>query len=145
MAKYNKRKLIMFKIKLKLFKINHILLKFIGLEPPTFIGMFENWNPNLLRDYRPSGVLQSFLQEQDTLLNDIMSIKMVSDFNSFVKYPLKILKNNPDKLPSGIDVSRKEMHLTFDDFTSTFKMDPAEFEKLPNWRRQRLKQTAGLF
>lgn len=74
-----------------------------------------------------------------------MAVKMVSKFDNFVKYPLKILKNNSDKLPNGIDVSHKEMHLTYDDFVSVFKMEPSEFEKLPIWRRQRLKQTAGLF
>lgn len=78
-------------------------------------------------------------------MNDVMTIKMVSEFDNFVKYPLKILKSNSDQLPSGIDVSCKEMHLTYDDFVSVFKMEPSEFEKLPNWRRQRLKQTAGLF
>ena len=107
--------------------------------------MFDNWNHNLLRDYRSFGALRSRLQEQDTLINDIMAIKMVSEFDNFVKYPLKILKNDPEKLPQGVDVSRKEMHLTFDDFMMVFKMEPAQFEKLPTWRRQRLKQTAGLF
>ncbi|KAL7298711.1 hypothetical protein TKK_0008468 [Trichogramma kaykai] len=117
-----------------------------GLEPPTFIGLFDNWNHNLLRDYRSFESLQSNYQEQDpTIVNDIMSIKLESDFSNYVKYPMKILKSDPDKLPTGVDVSRKEMHLTFDDFRSVFKMEPTEFEKLPAWRRQRLKQTAGLF
>ncbi|XP_008211427.1 villin-1 [Nasonia vitripennis] len=116
-----------------------------GLEPPTFIGLFDNWNHNLLRDYRPLGALRSSVQEQDALINDIMAIKMASEFDNFVKYPLTILRNDPEKLPPGVDVSRKELHLTFDDFMSVFKMEPAEFEKLPTWRRQRLKQTAGLF
>lgn len=62
-----------------------------------------------------------------------------------MKYPLKILKGEPENLPNEVDVSRKEMHLTFDDFMAVFKIEPAEFEKLPAWRRQRLKQTAGLF
>ena len=74
-----------------------------------------------------------------------MAIKIDSEFDNYVKYPLKILKGDPEKLPAGIDVSRKEMHLTFDDFMSVFKMEPSEFDKLPSWRRQRLKQTAGLF
>ncbi|OXU28220.1 hypothetical protein TSAR_011731, partial [Trichomalopsis sarcophagae] len=116
-----------------------------GLEPPTFIGLFDNWNHNFLRDYRPLGALRSSVQEQDALINDIMAIKMASEFDNFVKYPLTILRNDPEKLPPGVDVSRKELHLTFDDFMSVFKMEPAEFEKLPTWRRQRLKQTAGLF
>ncbi|XP_014204083.1 villin-like protein quail [Copidosoma floridanum] len=116
-----------------------------GLEPPTFIGLFDNWNHNLLRDYRPFESLRTSVQERNGLTNDIMAIKMASEFDNFVKYPLILLKSDPDKLPAGVNVSRKEMHLTFDDFMSVFKMEPAEFEKLPAWRRQRLKQTAGLF
>ncbi|XP_011505575.1 PREDICTED: villin-like protein quail [Ceratosolen solmsi marchali] len=116
-----------------------------GLEPPTFIGLFDNWNHNLLRDYRPFNALRASVQERDALINDITAIKIISEFAHFVKYPLKILKNDPENLPPGVDVSRKEMHLTFDDFMTVFKMEPTEFEKLPTWRRQRLKQTAGLF
>lgn len=73
------------------------------------------------------------------------SMKSSSEFDSYIKYPLKILKADPENLPSGVDVSRKEMHLTFDNFIAVFNMEPDEFAKLPAWKRQRLKQTAGLF
>ncbi|KAJ8670550.1 hypothetical protein QAD02_001809 [Eretmocerus hayati] len=116
-----------------------------GTEPPTFIGRFDNWNYNLLRDYKNTIIMKDSNQEQDQLINDIMSNKMVSNFDSFVKYPQKILRSDPEQLPPGIDPLHKEMHLTYDDFMTIFKMKPAEFEKLPIWRRQRLKQNAGLF
>ena len=116
-----------------------------GLEPPTFIGLFENWNHNHLRDYRSFETMRMSLQDQETT-NRVVTVKATtSSFDSYVKYPLRLLKNEPDQLPTGVDVSCKEMHLTYDDFTATFKMNPTEFEKLPAWRRQRLKQTAGLF
>lgn len=116
-----------------------------GLEPPTFIGLFENWNHNHLRDYRPFEHTKMFLQGKEPVTNYIQTGKSSSDFDAFVKYPLRILRNEPEHLPTGIDVFKKEMHLTYDDFTSVFKMNPSEFEKLPAWRRQRLKQAAGLF
>lgn len=74
-----------------------------------------------------------------------ISSKSSSVFDSYVKYPLSTLKNDPENLPPGVDVARKEMHLTFDNFIAIFKMEPDEFVKLPPWKRQRLKQSAGLF
>ncbi|XP_033208443.1 villin-1 isoform X2 [Belonocnema kinseyi] len=115
-----------------------------GLEPPTFIGLFENWNHNHLREYQSFEELRSSLEDKEPTITPI-SNKLITEFDSFVKYPLKILKGDPENLPNDVDVSKKEMHLTFDDFMGVFKIEPAEFEKLPAWRRQRLKQTAGLF
>lgn len=115
------------------------------MEPPSFIGLFENWNHNFLRDYQSFDALRSFIEDKEPSINNSLSNKLITDFNSHVKYPLKILKSDPENLPNEVNVSRKEMHLTYDDFMTVFKMEPNEFEKLPAWRRQRLKQTAGLF
>lgn len=115
------------------------------MEPPTFIGLFENWNHNFLRDYQSFDALRSSLEDKEPTINTSLPNKLINDFNSNVKYPLKVLKGEPDSLPGEVDVSRKEMHLTYDDFMTVFKMEPNEFEKLPAWRRQRLKQAAGLF
>ncbi|XP_063979403.1 villin-like protein quail isoform X2 [Diachasmimorpha longicaudata] len=114
-----------------------------GLEPPTFIGLFENWNHNLLRDYRSFDLTRMSLQGQEAVVNH--HGRESTDFDAYSKYPLRILKMEPEHLPSGVDVFKKELHLTYDDFISIFKMNPVEFEKLPAWRRQRLKQAAGLF
>ncbi|XP_048515379.1 villin-1 [Athalia rosae] len=120
-----------------------------GFEPPTFIGLFENWNHNLLRDHQSFNVFRISLQNQDPYpsLSDISQTESpgFSEFDNFIKYPLQLLKNEPENLPNGVDIERKEMHLTFDDFVTVFKIQPSEFEKLPSWRRKRLKQSAGLF
>ncbi|XP_044001123.1 villin-like protein quail isoform X2 [Aphidius gifuensis] len=116
-----------------------------GYEPSTFIGLFENWNHNHLRDYTPFEQSKMSLQGKEPVTTYITTDKLSSDFDGFVKYPLRILRNEPEHLPTGIDVFKKEMHLTYDDFISIFKMNPSEFDKLPAWRRQRLKQAAGLF
>lgn len=114
-----------------------------GLEPPTFIGLFENWNHNHLRDHRSFDLARLSLQGQEAVVNH--QGRESTDFDAYIKYPMRILKMEPEHLPSGVDVFKKELHLTYDDFTSIFKMNPVEFEKLPAWRRQRLKQVAGLF
>ncbi|XP_076243409.1 villin like protein quail [Calliopsis andreniformis] len=116
-----------------------------GMEPSTFIGLFDNWNYNLLRDYKSFETFCTLLHDKESLPKIQTSSKSFSDFDNYVKYPLSMLKNEPENLPSGVDVARKEMHLTFDNFIAVFKMEPDEFVKLPAWKRQRLKQSAGLF
>ncbi|XP_076763747.1 villin like protein quail [Xylocopa sonorina] len=116
-----------------------------GTEPSTFIGLFDNWNYNLLREYKTFETFCTLLQDKESLPKIQSLSKSLSDFDSYVKYPLSTLKGDPENLPPGVDVVRKEMHLTFDNFIAIFKMEPDEFVKLPAWKRQRLKQSAGLF
>ncbi|XP_036143046.1 villin-1 [Monomorium pharaonis] len=116
-----------------------------GLEPATFIGLFDNWNHNLLRDYKPFEMFCALLEDRDQSTRTQTTSKATTDFDNYIKYPPTVLKSEPENLPAGVDVRRKEMHLTYDNFIAIFKMEPAEFEKLPTWKRQRLKQAAGLF
>lgn len=115
------------------------------MEPSTFIGLFDNWNYNLLREYKSFETFCTLLQDKEFPPKIQTLSKSLSDFDNYVKYPLSVLKGDPENLPSGVDVVRKEMHLTFDNFIAIFKMEPDEFVKLPAWKRQRLKQSAGLF
>ena len=71
--------------------------------------------------------------------------KATTNFDNYIKYPPAVLKSDPGNVPTGVDVQRKEMHLTYDNFFAIFKMDPTKFEKLPTWKKQRLKQAAELF
>jgi len=119
--------------------------RFIGLEPATFIGLFDNWNHNLLRDYKPFEIFCVLLEDRDQSTRTQTTSKVTTDFDNYIKYPPAMLKSEPENLPAGVDVRRKEMHLTYDNFIAIFKMEPAEFEKLPTWKKQRLKQAAGLF
>lgn len=99
----------------------------------------------MLRDYKPFEAFCAQLEDKDQPMRAQTATKTTTDFDNYVKYPPAVLKSEPDNLPAGVDVRRKEMHLTFDNFLAIFKMEPTEFEKLPAWKRQRLKQTAGLF
>ncbi|XP_020291727.1 villin-1 isoform X2 [Pseudomyrmex gracilis] len=116
-----------------------------GFEPATFIGLFDNWNHNLLRDYKSFETFCVLLEDKDQSTRTQTTSKTARDFDNYIKYPPSMLKSEPENLPAGVDVKRKELHLTYDNFIAIFKMEPEEFEKLPTWRKQRLKQTAGLF
>lgn len=87
----------------------------------------------------------ALLEDRDQSTKTQTTSKTTTDFDNYIKYPPAVLKSEPENLPAGVDVRRKEMHLTYDNFIAIFKMEPTEFEKLPTWKRQRLKQAAGLF
>lgn len=87
----------------------------------------------------------ALLEDRDQSARMQTTSKVTTDFDNYIKYPPAVLKSEPENLPAGVDVRRKEMHLTYDNFIAIFKIEPAEFEKLPAWKRQRLKQAAGLF
>ena len=48
-------------------------------------------------------------------------------------------------VPDGVEPTRKEEHLSEEDFMAAFKMDMGSFKALPGWKRTGLKKAAGLF
>eukprot|EP00457_Paulinella_chromatophora_P005719 gb/GEZN01005736.1/.p1 GENE.gb/GEZN01005736.1/~~gb/GEZN01005736.1/.p1 ORF type:complete len:524 (-),score=104.11 gb/GEZN01005736.1/:76-1647(-) len=48
-------------------------------------------------------------------------------------------------LPPGVNKNKKEIYLDDATFASLFQMDRAAFEKLPEWKKKRLKQKVNLF
>jgi len=57
-------------------------------------------------------------------------------------YTYDVLKES--SLPSGVDPENRELYLADDVFLKMFKMDKATFQKLPAWKKKRLKQKVGL-
>jgi len=47
--------------------------------------------------------------------------------------------------PVNLDTNKKEAYLTDSDFTQLFKMGRNEFEKLPKWKKDKIKKELGLF
>jgi len=43
-----------------------------------------------------------------------------------------------------VDAENRELYLADDVFLKMFKMDKATFQKLPAWKKKRLKQKVGL-
>lgn len=68
-----------------------------------------------------------------------------NEFDRYQKYPLEMLRGDVEKLPTLVNPSRKEVHLTHDDFISVFCMEYYEFEKLPKWKQVELKKAKKLF
>ena len=61
-------------------------------------------------------------------------------------FPLEQLVNKSvEDLPEGVDPSRKEEHLSTEDFTRALGMTPAAFSALPRWKQQNIKKEKGLF
>ena len=47
--------------------------------------------------------------------------------------------------PDGVDATRREKHLSREDFEEALGMAPSAFSVLPQWRQKALKRAAGLF
>lgn len=68
------------------------------------------------------------------------------DFDRYQKYPLDMLRGGDAiNLPASINPTRKEVHLTHDDFVTVFKMAFHDFEELPKWKQVELKKQNKLF
>jgi Villin headpiece domain len=47
--------------------------------------------------------------------------------------------------PADVNVAQREQHLTDEDFQVVFGMQKSAYEKLPSWKRLRLRKETGLF
>jgi len=123
---------------------------FGGLEPVTFTGYFDQWNPKLWDNHKTyeSPTMEAAVEGKQVVPAPRMlkrSEEDDSDFDRYPKYPVELLRNEASQLPDAIDPKKKEMHLTHDDFVSIFKMNYVEFAQLPNWKQQELKKERKLF
>uniref|UniRef100_A0A4W5P2M2 Villin-1 n=1 Tax=Hucho hucho TaxID=62062 RepID=A0A4W5P2M2_9TELE len=58
---------------------------------------------------------------------------------------LRHLQLRSEDLPDGVDPTKKEEHLSNDDFTLILGVSRVEFYSMPNWKQQNLKKEKGLF
>uniref|UniRef100_A0A2K5QP30 Villin-1 n=1 Tax=Cebus imitator TaxID=2715852 RepID=A0A2K5QP30_CEBIM len=127
-----------------------------GHEPPTFTGWFLAWDPFKWSNTKSYEDLKEELgnsRDWSQITAEITSPK-VDVFNANTNlnsgplpiFPLEKLVNKPvEELPEGVDPSRKEEHLSIEDFTQAFGMTPTAFSALPRWKQQNLKKEKGLF
>jgi len=59
-------------------------------------------------------------------------------------YTVESLKNSAT-LPKGVDSATREMWIGDDDFVKLFGVKKSEWEKLPQWKKNRMKQKIGLY
>uniref|UniRef100_A0A673Z7C5 Villin-1 n=1 Tax=Salmo trutta TaxID=8032 RepID=A0A673Z7C5_SALTR len=57
----------------------------------------------------------------------------------------KLLNCQTEDLPEGVDPTKKEEHLSNDDFALILGVSRVEFYSMPNWKQQNLKKEKGLF
>jgi len=58
--------------------------------------------------------------------------------------PFEELKAAKD-LPVNLDTNRKEIYLSDRDFATYLKMGRGDFEKLPKWKKDKIKKELGIF
>ncbi|NXV47827.1 VILI protein, partial [Uria aalge] len=126
-----------------------------GYEPPTFTGWFLAWDPLNWDDRKSYEALKAELGDESSLgqLTSVLTSKQ-EIFTSTTTllpdkletFPLHVLVNtSAEDLPRGVDPSRKEYHLSDQDFKATFGMNRSAFSSLPLWKQQKLKKDKGLF
>ncbi|NP_001080503.1 villin 1 S homeolog [Xenopus laevis] len=122
-------------------------------EPPTFTGWFLAWDPFKWENMKSYNDLKSELGDTSTFEQISLEIT-TQQFTaqtqistpSYQTYPSEMLVNKtPDELPPGVDTTRKEEYLSTDEFRIIFGMTRSEFQALPEWRKQNIKKTKGLF
>ncbi|NXD37111.1 VILI protein, partial [Copsychus sechellarum] len=126
-----------------------------GHEPPTFTGWFLAWDPLSWDDKKSYETLRAELGD-DSSLGQLTSV-LTSTQEVFTAsttlvpskleiFPLDVLVNtSAEDLPRGVDPSRKEDHLSNEDFQAVFGMNRSAFSSLPLWKQQKLKKDKGLF
>ncbi|XP_026708804.1 villin-1 isoform X2 [Athene cunicularia] len=126
-----------------------------GHEPPTFTGWFLAWDPLNWADKKSYEVLRAELGDDKSLgqLTSVLTAKqeVFTTTTSLLPdkletFPLDVLVNtSAEDLPQGVDPSRKEYHLSDQDFQAVFGMSRSTFGNLPLWKQQKLKKDKGLF
>ncbi|XP_050309860.1 villin-like protein quail [Anthonomus grandis grandis] len=121
-----------------------------GKEPPTFTGFFPSWDKKMWKYYKTFAKMRLEIEMTNTDVkvqngNLTHNNSDNGDFDHYEKYPINILKEANDRLPSRVDSLNKELHLTHDDFVYLFKMSYKEFERMPKWKQQEMKKRVGLF
>ncbi|XP_018408090.1 PREDICTED: villin-1 [Nanorana parkeri] len=127
-----------------------------GFEPPTFTGWFHAWDPFKWETTKSYAELKAELDDADSIdqfASDFANSKLNS-FNAttnlgslvLTTYPADALINKTaEELPPGVDPTRKEDYLSNEDFQRLFGMSLAEYKGLPEWKKQNLKKSKGLF
>ncbi|KAM6070577.1 villin-1 [Chlamydotis macqueenii] len=126
-----------------------------GYEPPTFTGWFLAWDPLNWADKKSYDELRAELGDESSLgqltsmvtsKQEVFTTNTTLLPNKLEIFPLDVLVNtSAEDLPRGVDPSRKESHLSDQDFQAVFNMNRSAFSNLPLWKQQKLKKDKGLF
>lgn len=110
-----------------------------GFEPPQFTGCFVAWDTNRWANGKTFKELIEEVGKENAgigLLED-----EVKKYHTF--HPLEVLQRQIP--PEGVDVMKKEMYLTDEDFVDVFGMTKEEYLKFAEWKRINLRKDHNLF
>lgn len=116
-------------------KIFRGYIVYAGIEPIEFTNLFPFWNEN--EEAKEYHLKQGKENGQIDNIEKILA-ELTQD-----TYPLERLRQQP--LPDGVDPFRLECYLTDDDFQLALGVTRDEFNLMPVWKQQRLKQQAKFF
>ncbi|XP_075037159.1 villin-1 isoform X2 [Mixophyes fleayi] len=127
-----------------------------GFEPPTFTGWFHAWDPFKFENRKSYEELKAELggaSEIDQIASEFSQTQLNSfsaqtNLGSLVlkSYPADALLNKTtEELPPGVDPSKKEEYLSTEDFTRIFGISRTDFQAMPDWKKQNIKKSKGLF
>uniref|UniRef100_A0A673Z6P2 Villin-1 n=1 Tax=Salmo trutta TaxID=8032 RepID=A0A673Z6P2_SALTR len=124
-----------------------------GFEPPTFTGWFHAWDPHMW------SVCSKNMSNYEKIIHIVAGTTSNSTQNNSkntgipllqptvqATFPAdKLLNCQTEDLPEGVDPTKKEEHLSNDDFALILGVSRVEFYSMPNWKQQNLKKEKGLF
>ncbi|XP_023032217.1 villin-like protein quail isoform X2 [Drosophila willistoni] len=124
-------------------------------EPNVFKGFFETWKDDYGKNFisyeemrRDRCATEAAPKINGNIVNGsaaLMRNNQQKDFDGHKKYPVTVLTQETDMLPTEVNPLKREVHLTHDDFVSIFKMSFYEFDDLPKWKKTELKKLYKLF
>ncbi|XP_061135188.1 dematin-like isoform X2 [Syngnathus typhle] len=85
------------------------------------------------------------VQNGEAALDRGRSLPSVLEFKIYPYEMLVVNHKGRRTLPSGVDRTRLERHLSREEFANVFAMTPEEFEQLSLWKQNHLKKRACLF
>ncbi|XP_046906176.1 villin-1 isoform X2 [Hypomesus transpacificus] len=128
-----------------------------GFEPPTFTGWFKAWDPCMWSGGKSYEELKAELGDATDLIqitvdrptsNSTQTSTEVGVLSPTVLpiFPAdKLVNRLAEDLPDGVDPTRKEEHLSNEDFAQTLGVSRPDFYSMPLWKQQNLKKEHGLF
>jgi len=110
-----------------------------GYEPPQFTGCFHPWDAECWNNGK------TFSEMIDEVGKENAGINLLEDEAKkyTATYPLDVLQRKD--APEGVDVRKKEMYLSDEDFQGVFGMTKDEFVLVPEWKRNNMRKEHGLF
>ncbi|XP_037114985.1 dematin-like [Syngnathus acus] len=95
--------------------------------------------------FSPSEKPVAGVQNGEAALDRGRSLPSVLEFKIYPYEMLVVNHKGRRTLPSGVDRTQLERHLSREEFANVFAMTPEEFEQLSLWKQNHLKKRACLF